>query len=253
MSVTPIDVIDDSATELDEAEEEEGGATRIRGITSIAPSAPAQPSPPASASRPAGAVDATYAGAFQPGVDETVRVQRDVASGSAVASSSGPRLQAPPVDDTVLRGPEEQEAPPEAVAERHRSRKAPWIIGAVAVVVIGGGVMAATALRPSAPATTHSAVPQRAVDAAPVPTPTKLAGVAASDGKSVTFTWKDPSPKTGDSFLWGVVPAGGTPTLANTSQPTITVPASEGQTCLQVSLRRADGRTSADPATACVP
>lgn len=253
MSVTPIDVIDDS-TESDEPEEEEGGATRIRSITSIAAQMTAAPSttPPRGPSSPAAWATAA--------VDPTVRAQPRATAAAPTAQVPGgqapvamQRLAAPPVEDTLMRTGPASDAPAPEPHPQPRRRTLPWIVGAaVTIVVIGGGIGVASALHPAKPKATQSAAPQQAVDAA-VPAPAKLAGAASADGKSVTFTWQDPAPQTGDSFLWGVAPAGGTPTLSNTTKTTITVPVASGQTCLQVSIRRADGRTSTSPATACVP
>jgi serine/threonine protein kinase len=87
-----------------------------------------------------------------------------------------------------------------------------------------------------------------------VPSPTGLVGARQADG-SVVFTWVDPDPQTEDGYLWGVLSLTEDAQLALIESPQVTVPAAEatGQTCIEVYLRRADGRYSATPAKGCVP
>src|SRR5690606_11414926 len=88
---------------------------------------------------------------------------------------------------------------------------------------------------------------------APVPAPRSLAGTRADDG-SVTFTWQNPDPQDGDSYLWGVLTAVGAPTLALVDTERVTVPADQatGEVCIEVSIVRTDRSRSARPAQGCV-
>jgi hypothetical protein len=54
-------------------------------------------------------------------------------------------------------------------------------------------------------------------------------------------------------YQWGLLVPGTEPTLASTTDATVTVVPAEGQkTCIEVSVRRKDGRAS-EPATGCAP
>ena len=73
-------------------------------------------------------------------------------------------------------------------------------------------------------------------------------------GADVAFTWVNPAPETGDLYLWRVVETGQDNAVASVAEPTVTVPASaSGTTCIEVSLRRDDGRSSADAVLGCSP
>lgn len=89
---------------------------------------------------------------------------------------------------------------------------------------------------------------------AAVPQATNLMGTA--DGQNVTFTWNNPAPKPGDTYAWAEVEDGSAAPGTQTSivkEPKVTLNVASGkpQTCIQVSIVRADGRMSASPAMAC--
>ena len=67
------------------------------------------------------------------------------------------------------------------------------------------------------------------------------------------FTWANPAPQTGDSYLWGVAVAGEATVLAVIDEPTVSVaPEVPGApVCLEVSIVRADRRASTEPAVGC--
>ena len=77
---------------------------------------------------------------------------------------------------------------------------------------------------------------------AQIPSPENLNGTYAADGSSVTFTWTNPDPQSGDTYAWAIVQGSNTDQSAQTvttSDPTVTVNAQEGsQTCIQVSIVR---------------
>jgi hypothetical protein len=133
------------------------------------------------------------------------------------------------------------------------------LVGAVVAVlglalVAGGAAVLANrpASRPTPVATDFTAGP--ATVAAVVPAPTGLTGARQADGSTV-FTWQNPDPQPGDSYLWGQLTLTGEVTLSRVEQPRVVVPATgtQGQVCVQVSVRRTDGRYSAKPAQGCVP
>ena len=86
-----------------------------------------------------------------------------------------------------------------------------------------------------------------------VPSVENLAG--QYNGDKVNFTWVNPDPKKGDSYAWSIVGDSGTSTYAQaatTEDTQVEVPAGDGtQTCIQVSLIRADRQMSQNPTIAC--
>lgn len=90
---------------------------------------------------------------------------------------------------------------------------------------------------------------------AQIPSPENLNGTYAADGSSVTFTWTNPDPQSGDTYTWAIVQGSNTDQSAQTvttSDPTVTVNAQEGsQTCIQVSIVRKNRQMSVSPAIAC--
>ncbi|NEG55844.1 serine/threonine-protein kinase [Bifidobacterium platyrrhinorum] len=92
-------------------------------------------------------------------------------------------------------------------------------------------------------------------DAEVVPSPSNLYGSYNDDG-TVTFTWDNPDPEKGDSYAWQ--PAEGSDsggqvdtTIVKDAKVTIDAVPDANQTCIQVSIVRADRQMSADPVTAC--
>ena len=66
---------------------------------------------------------------------------------------------------------------------------------------------------------------------AQIPSPENLNGTYAADGSSVTFTWTNPDPQSGDTYAWAIVQGSNTDQSAQTvttSDPTVTVNAQEG-------------------------
>ena len=90
---------------------------------------------------------------------------------------------------------------------------------------------------------------------AQIPSPENLNGTYAADGSSVTFTWTNPDPQSGDTYAWAIAQGSNTDQSAQTvttSDPTVTVNAQEGsQTCIQVSIVRKNRQMSVSPAIAC--
>lgn len=91
-------------------------------------------------------------------------------------------------------------------------------------------------------------------EGAAVPSPENLTGSYGQDG-TVTFTWTNPSPEDGDTYAWSPVQGDSAATSTDArivDGTTLTLPGADGtQTCIQVSIVRADRRMSAEPAIAC--
>jgi hypothetical protein len=60
----------------------------------------------------------------------------------------------------------------------------------------------------------------------------------------VVFTWKNASPLEGDSFIWSKVEVSGEVVPIQTTDATATIPAGAETVCIDVMLRRDDGRAS---------
>ncbi|PJM73546.1 serine/threonine protein kinase [Bifidobacterium primatium] len=86
-----------------------------------------------------------------------------------------------------------------------------------------------------------------------VPSPTGLTG--SYSGSTVTFTWTNPDPQDGDRYAWSRVSGDAAQQDADTAlvdSPTVTIDdVTDAQTCIQVSIVRADRQMSQTPATAC--
>ncbi|MDL9978204.1 serine/threonine-protein kinase [Microbacterium sp. ASV49] len=260
-SVTPIDILDDGVPDEIE-EDEDDGRTRVRGVMSINPeTTPAAGHTRPSAlttpvSRPAPAVDQTVrrgpAGvpAFTEQAEQTVR--RDAAPTAAPAASDATVVR-PPVSVSPTPSMFETAAPavvePESAERAPRRRGLMWVlIAGAAVIVIAGIVVVASLLNggePAAkPSSSATAQPQDPLSGY-VAAPTDLKGTVGPNG--VTFTWTNPEPHKGDTYLWGVTVPGQDTELAQTDKTTVTVPADPtGRTCITVSVKHPDGTGSAD-------
>ncbi|CAD6011419.1 serine/threonine-protein kinase [Agreia sp. COWG] len=263
LSVTPADVLDDSLPSAAE-EEEDDGNTRIRGIVTIDPTAPvtgtarraaAQATPPRAQIPPVGVAPLGAASALGEVEQTQRRGQPPVVQPGRAASGPSPfELTSPGVEETQHRAPVVPAAGVEPAESR--SRRLPLIIGAISLVLllaVGGIVFAlnAGAGSPAAVPTEEAAKPVDVIPAGRVQAPTDVVGAAGEGG--IVFTWKNPDPQKGDVFQWGLLVPGAEPSLSSTSDATVTVVPAEGQkTCIEVSVRRTDGRAS-DPVTGCAP
>ncbi|WP_072315036.1 serine/threonine-protein kinase [Agrococcus sp. Marseille-P2731] len=209
LPVTPLDVLDDSL-EPEEVDEEDGGATRIRGVVSIDPHAGEAP------------------------------LQQAVGGMAAAPDATIRRAPAAPA----------QPAPaPQAAPEQPRSKRKTVfaIVGAAVVALLGFGIvwLALTAGDEPAPQANPSqsvappAAPQR--PAAPI----NVSGVV--DGDSVTFTWVNPQPQGGDAFQYRYERSDADPVTAQTATESVTLERDpDGESCILVRLVRDDGRSSND-------
>lgn len=97
--------------------------------------------------------------------------------------------------------------------------------------------------------------PDSAITTGSVPSVENLTGAYSADGGSVQFTWANPDPQNGDSYAWSMVgDAGVNPNTQGTTTTDTHIsiePADGSQTCIQVSLIRADRQMSQNPAIAC--
>ncbi|WP_416517735.1 serine/threonine-protein kinase [Bifidobacterium asteroides] len=87
----------------------------------------------------------------------------------------------------------------------------------------------------------------------PVPSPTQ--GQGRYQGTAAVFTWANPDPKPGDTYVWHPLDQGGTGDRGRsvqTRQPTARIDSPQGgQTCISVTLVRADRSMSQEPTIIC--
>jgi serine/threonine protein kinase len=206
--------------------EDPSDRTRMRGATTISPNAPAAtPVAAAAPTAPTAPVDSTV-----------VRRSR-----RAIVSPDG----APAVRD------------PSEAGEPTR-RRLSLVLGVVIGVVVVAAVIVAIALfvprgNPAATKPSNSGGAPIDIGTA-VPAPVIGTAALSADGTSATFTWTDPSPVKGDSYVWQRTDGAGTDDVTPTTSPTASVTGvTPGTTvCIQVSIVRS-GETSADPLKACTP
>lgn len=270
-SVTPIDIVDDHPV-AEDLEDEADGLTRVRDIVSIEPDAgltrPSAATRPFGNPQPAPASDAGPRFASErPAEGSTAAVEDTMLRAAPTAGPPAAPSAVAPIDDdlTLLRpprtvSPETPQAPgapvtaPEAPREEKRKSHAGlWITLAVGAVVIVGAVIGINLVsvgdEPDPTASQDEVLPQDPVSNS-VPTVEELAGTRA--GSSITFTWTNPSPEDGDLYLWSKVDLTGAAAPERTENNTVTFEgAASGQVCIDVMLRRDDGRAS-QPVRGCV-
>jgi non-specific serine/threonine protein kinase len=141
--------------------------------------------------------------------------------------------------------------PPPAPAAVPAKRRTPWklLVSAVALLVVVTGTIVVFVLNQGRGATTPDSTASPTRSSRPndplvvVPAVTGLTGQL--DGDKATFTWTNPAPESGDLFRYAVLdPRSGT-AYEKTTETTVTVPTIPGETCLEVTLIRQNGRASA--------
>lgn len=131
---------------------------------------------------------------------------------------------------------------------------------AVGLVVIAGHDSLETRSAISAPGRDGSAATQESTDPeehddekAPVPSVTD--GKGTYQKSAVIFTWSNPDPRPGDIYTWHLLDGqggGNRGASVQTKDPRAMIDPAQGpQTCISVSLVRADRRISQEPTTIC--
>ena len=273
-SVTPIDIVDDHPLPED-LEDEDDGLTRVRDIVSIAqdagstrpsattrpfgaPAQPASPRGPRFDSAPTSPVDAEDTVLRGPGaVPAPVDDDRTVVSGprtvspNAAVPGGAASATVPAAASAVASA---AGAPSDAEPQKRRSRVGMWIgIAAGVVVLVAAATIGANLINgidtPDPVATQKVIDPKDPVSDA-VPPVDDLSGTR--EGTAITFTWTNPTPEEGDIFLWNTVDLAGNGSTTTTDETAVTFEgAASGQVCIDVLLRRGDGRAS-EPVRGCV-
>lgn len=276
-SVTPIDIVDDHPP-AEDLDDDNDGLTRVREIVSIdpdvaaftRPSAATQPKGPSFVppevprfDSPEPVDEATQLRPPTPAPITTTDDDRTIArgpvvvsphaGGSAVPTASASSSVQPPRLDPPTEAERADAAP--AAPQQARSRRGLWIGAAAAgVVVVVGAIVGLNVLVANMPApepvATEDEVDPQDIVSDVVPKVSDLSGTRSGD--SVTFTWTNTDPLEGDSFIWMPVDLSGAGTPSTTAETTATITgAAAGQVCIDVSLRREDGRAS-EPVRGCV-
>lgn len=265
---TPVSIQDDVVDRPAAEPDDDDPGTRIRRVQVIDPTGPPpgttqgagrsaarEPVPAAGSGAVVGtATPGVLGGATPPGVPAAP----DALDRTVMRARGGgwsPVPEAPPVEATVQRRLDESapggdldepEAPP------RRSRVA-VVAAAVTVVAVGAAVAAALSAGGGGdPRQAASSVPseeQPADNLTTVPSATEVVGTAS--GTDVVFTWTNPDPQPGDTYLWRLLSLTEETTAAPVTDPTVTVPQQAGQTCIEVYVVRGH-KSSIAPTRGCL-
>jgi serine/threonine protein kinase len=267
-SVTPIDILDDQLPD-DIEDDEDDGLTRVRGVVSIDP----QTTPAAGLTRPS-AVTTPVAPRFEPGfaaqappvfdsVDAATVIRATPAPAAHTHTAPGSAFVSPPsLDETVMRAPvplpvtgDARPDETEVDAAPRRRRTGLWIgLSAAALVVVAvvvgvslPGMLGGT---PEPQKTEASSKPQ---DVVPDTVPAIPEVIGTRSGDDVTFTWTNPDPQDGDYYRVTPQTVGAVDVDSEAVDVAeVTVPAAAaGQTCVEVSLVRKNGREQDPPTVGC--
>jgi serine/threonine protein kinase len=261
-SVTPIDIVDDHAP-AEDRDDDGDGLTRVREIVSIDPDAAAFTRPSATTQRKGAAPELTDVPRFDPpertdSVDEATQLRVPTASAPPEADDRTivrpPMVVAPHAAASAAPPPALPSAPADTGAPAPpRLRRGLWVgLAAAAVVVVVAltiaGLNVLVAGSEAAPEATETSEPQDVVTDF-VPKVLDLAG--RRQGEQIVFTWVNRDPQEGDRFIWSVVDVSGQVDPQQSEEPVAQVAATPGIVCIDVMLRRDDGRVS-EPVRGCV-
>jgi hypothetical protein len=165
-------------------------------------------------------------------------------------ASAAPAVAAPPGAGATVSEPAAAAASEPPTPGR---RTGLWIalsaVAAVVVVVaaiVGLNVLVAGIQTP--PEATETSEPQDVLSDF-VPKVVELSG--SRQGELIVFTWVNKDPQEGDKFIWSVVDVTGQVDPQQAEAAVAQVAASPGTVCIDVMLRRDDGRVS-EPVRGCV-
>jgi len=267
-SVTPIDIVDDHPPAEDLADDGDG-LTRVREIVSIDPDAAAFTRPSATTQPKGAAPTLPDVPRFDPperagSVDEATQLRAPAASVPPAADdrtiirpptvvSPHAASSAAPVAAPSVGGLTPSTSSAASVPRTPGRRRGLWIaLSAAAVVVVvvamivGLNVLVAGIQTP--PEATETSDPQDVLSDF-VPKVVDLSG--SRQGEVIVFTWLNKDPQEGDTFIWNVVEVTGQVDPQQSEAAVAQVAASPGTVCIDVMLRRDDGRIS-EPVRGCV-
>ncbi|WP_313823723.1 serine/threonine-protein kinase [Citricoccus sp.] len=281
LSVTPFEVMDESGSlEAEDDEAEEGGdATRVRQIVSIDPDRgstntsrhfPPMP-PPSAPGRPQQDVDdatvmrparGTTPAGPSPDDDPTIMGGRIGGGLAGSRAPSRPQRSYPDAggewepDGATARRVEEQSTGSPFAAWMGENKVG--IIASLVVLVLG--IVGAVWLANSMAVQPREDPDPTFIDESPgLPLPEPEEPVAAAenvtataDGAEAVFTWENPDPKDGDTYMWRTSTATGQGRITTADEATATTPVlEEDRTCIEVVVIRSNGKQS-EPTVGCV-
>lgn len=231
-----------------EREEDSGGdsadETRVRSVSTI----DAQPSRSAIRDVPAPEADETR---VRPVTVVSPAAQLDEATVHRARPSSVDGSPAVPLASGVPPAPSPSGQP-------SKGRRVGLIVAAavvilVAITVVASIVFSGGAVRNGAKTSTTGPGQggQSAVVDDVVPTPV-LVSSASNGATSVTFTWKNPSPKSGDTYRWAHAEQPDVTEPTSKASATVKRPSAGARVCIDVMVQR-NGQTSPVPLEACNP
>jgi hypothetical protein len=163
-------------------------------------------------------------------------------------ASAAPAVAAAPGAGATLS---ESTAAPEPPTPRRRTGLWIALSAAAAVVVVVAAIVGLNVLVAgiqTPPEATETSEPQDVVSDF-VPKVVELSG--SRQGELIVFTWVNKDPQEGDKFIWSVVDVTGQVDPQQAEAAVAQVAASPGTVCIDVMLRRDDGRVS-EPVRGCV-
>lgn len=245
-SQTPIDVPNllVKAPEREPAEDgPDPGATRARTISTVR----------AQYSSVSTADDRTKARVVSSFITPQPVADRTVARGAPVVPSPS---------ETVMRRPnlESASTSEEPVGSPHRSRRTPVISVIVGIAVVAAVILGIILFAPKTPTGTtpiaNSADSQGQSAVAGDTVPAAVLVGATAVGSTVTFSWSNPAPQDGDTYLWQRTDgAASDHHVTPTSDTKVAIDgiAPGSKVCISVEIRRSNGSVSANPLDACYP
>ncbi|GAB2508756.1 protein kinase domain-containing protein [Paramicrobacterium agarici] len=246
-STTPLDV-PNLASAKPQSDATGDDATRIRPVTTVTPQHPA-PSEPAdddaTVARPVQQVNG------QPPSDDETRMR---------ALAVTPQVPVPPATDaTAKRGPvAPTHETPDAASQtdavaKPRRRLVPIVIGAAALLLVGGGVTASFLFGGQAAPEKMETSTGEPLVVTGVPAPVERGITVSEDGSSITFEWGNPAPEEGDVFIWRRLENGEPGPKHVVAEPSVTIDGvSDGdKVCVTVVISRSSGKTSTEPLEMC--
>ena len=258
MSVTSVDVLDDSVVD-DKEEDEDDGRTRVRAIVSIDPDAPSTGTGTGrfTAPKPAPSVDTTGPsfGTTMPRAPSTWGRAAPVSDNdegdhtvlrAGARSFNSPTLApVPDVGDTVVRSSTPSPAAQDQGESPPRRQRQGLVVGiAVGVAaLVGMGILWGTGVGADASPEEKTGEPAP-IDVVPqelVPAPRDVVGEL--NGTVATFTWGPAELQDGVEFQWRVVGSG--TSFASVPEASIEFDSTElGGACVEIRTRASSGRVS---------
>lgn len=237
LPVTKAEVLDAAGADVAQSEEVEDQRTRVRPVAIIVPDA----LPP---------IGTRLRPVIVEQLDDRTQVRRGTNIVPDTVAKATPEAVTVP-DDAPIGPADHFMAASADVAEEPTESRSPLVLvgAAVAALLVVGALAIAFAFGGERAPKSNEALddgqaPDAVVvtDTAPKP-PSKIVGTVT--GTTATFTWTNPEPQDGDTYLWAVTGGGQNRTPQEVDRPVIEIPIKDGQSlCIIVMVKRESGQTS---------